>query len=93
VFTESYRFTRQVAGRERQIEVGADLLTCWWGAEHGPQTREGIVHAHMHIIDDLIADQLKQGRTNPVGNDPIRLTSADYETELGNEFKLVANDE
>jgi hypothetical protein len=88
LFAKAYTFSREVAGRLRRVEPQADLLNCWWSAFGGPQTPEAIVRAHLHMIDDMIAEKLAEGLVDPHGSDPIVLTSADYETEFGDDFEL-----
>lgn len=73
--TDPYTFVRVVSGRERQITIEPDLLTCWWSAFDGPQTPEGLVEIYSRTIDDLIAMKRTAG---PLG-DKIMLTSLDYE--------------
>lgn len=88
MFTESYCFTREVAGRQRQIELDADLLKTLWNAFDGPQTAAGIAEANSEFIDRLIADFIAQGLANLEGDQLIVLTGAWYSSEPDQELSI-----
>lgn len=85
---ESHTLARTVAGRPRSVELDASLLACWANGFEESQTAGDIAHAHLQIVDDMIAGMIVEGLIDPRSDEPIRLTSAAFETEYGDEFKL-----
>ena len=69
----------RVAGRDRLVVVEGSLIKTMWSAFSGPQTAEGVVAANMDLWHSIIADKIRRAEVDPTSDEPIRLTSIDWE--------------
>ncbi len=61
-------FTLRAANSPIPVRITGDALHCFWGANTGPQTAEGLILKHRAMLEDIVGDKIIAG---DVGSDGV----------------------